>query len=70
MLVMLSFNFIGDVLRDLPDPRSRIEAGMWVEQILCRPYSMSAMARYANCAGPATIAACSILGNRKQLVTG
>ena len=28
MLAVLSFNFIGDALRDLLDPRSRIEAGM------------------------------------------
>jgi ABC-type dipeptide/oligopeptide/nickel transport system permease subunit len=25
---VLSFNFIGDALRDLLDPRSRIEAGL------------------------------------------
>ncbi len=29
MLAVLSFNFIGDALRDFLDPRSRIEAGMW-----------------------------------------
>ena len=28
MLAVLSFNFIGDALRDLMDPRSRIEAGL------------------------------------------
>jgi len=28
MLAVLSFNFIGDALRDLLDPRSRIEAGL------------------------------------------
>ena len=28
MLAVLSFNFIGDALRDLVDPRSRIEAGL------------------------------------------
>jgi peptide/nickel transport system permease protein len=28
MLAVLSFNFIGDTLRDLLDPRSRIEAGL------------------------------------------
>jgi peptide/nickel transport system permease protein len=28
MLAVLSFNFIGDALRDVLDPRSRIEAGM------------------------------------------
>jgi len=28
MLAVLSFNFIGDALRDYLDPRSRIEAGL------------------------------------------
>jgi len=28
MLAVLSFNFIGDALRDYLDPRSRMEAGM------------------------------------------
>jgi peptide/nickel transport system permease protein len=28
MLAVLSFNFIGDALRDFLDPRSRIEAGL------------------------------------------
>jgi peptide/nickel transport system permease protein len=28
MLAVLSFNFIGDALRDVLDPRSRIEAGL------------------------------------------
>jgi peptide/nickel transport system permease protein len=28
MLAVLSFNFIGDALRDLLDPRSRIEVGI------------------------------------------
>ena len=28
MLAVLAFNFIGDALRDLLDPRSRIEAGL------------------------------------------
>jgi len=28
MLAVLSFNFIGDALRDMLDPRSRIEAGL------------------------------------------
>jgi len=28
MVAVLSFNFIGDALRDLLDPRSRIEAGL------------------------------------------
>ena len=28
MLAVLSFNFIGDALRDLLDPRSRIEVGL------------------------------------------
>jgi peptide/nickel transport system permease protein len=28
MLAVLSFNFIGDALRDYMDPRSRIEAGL------------------------------------------
>ena len=28
MLAVLSFNFIGDALRDYIDPRSRIEAGL------------------------------------------
>ena len=28
MLAVLSFNFIGDALRDYLDPRARIEAGM------------------------------------------
>ena len=28
MLAVLSFNFVGDALRDLLDPRSRIEAGL------------------------------------------
>jgi peptide/nickel transport system permease protein len=28
MLAVLSFNFIGDALRDYLDPRSRIEAGI------------------------------------------
>jgi peptide/nickel transport system permease protein len=28
MFAVLAFNFIGDALRDLLDPRSRIEAGL------------------------------------------
>jgi len=28
MLAVLSFNFIGDALRDFLDPRSRIETGL------------------------------------------
>jgi len=28
MLAVLAFNFIGDAMRDLLDPRSRIEAGL------------------------------------------
>ena len=28
MLAVLAFNFIGDALRDVLDPRSRIEAGL------------------------------------------
>jgi peptide/nickel transport system permease protein len=28
MVAVLSFNFIGDALRDILDPRSRIEAGL------------------------------------------
>ena len=28
MLAVLSFNFIGDALRDFLDPRSRIEVGL------------------------------------------
>jgi peptide/nickel transport system permease protein len=28
MLAVLSFNFIGDALRDYLDPRARIEAGL------------------------------------------
>jgi len=28
MLAVLSFNFIGDALRDVLDPRSRLESGL------------------------------------------
>src|SRR5919201_1118402 len=36
MLAVLSFNFIGDALRDYLDPRSRMEAGLYVAFVLSR----------------------------------